>query len=74
MLIVSGEAARVSVSEGEEAAVSRGCLHLPSESVLPQISGADGVRAAHHWTGGNPVMMGWRAEDESKFDTLSIGA
>ncbi len=44
---VSGEAARVSVSEGQEAAVSGGRLHLPSQSVLPQISGADGVRAAH---------------------------
>lgn len=63
VFLVSGEADRVSVSEGEEAAVSGGRLRLPSESVLPQISGADGVRAAHLWPGGSPVMMGWRAED-----------
>lgn len=67
VFIVSGEAYSISVSEGEEVAVSGGRLCLPSVSVLPQISGVDGVCAAHHWTSGNPVMTEWRAENERRW-------
>lgn len=48
LFFCSGEAHRVSVSEGEEAPVSRGRLRLPSAALLPQVSGADGVCSAHH--------------------------
>lgn len=72
VFIVSGEAYSVSVSEGEEVAVSGGRLRLSSASVLPQISGADGVCTTHHWTGGNPVTEdddGMKSRRQEKIDT-----
>lgn len=66
MFFCSGEAHRVSVSEGEEAAVSGGRLRLPSAALLPQVSGADGVCSAHHWARGSAMTEG---EDEENMDT-----
>ncbi|XDV44006.1 hypothetical protein PO909_012371 [Leuciscus waleckii] len=56
--VPEGEAHRVSVPEGEEAAVSGGRLRVPSASLLPQVSGADGVRSTHHGSRGSAVTEG----------------
>lgn len=58
---VSGETGGASLPGRSESSVPGGRLRFPPTSFLPQVSGTDGGRSAHHAVGWRPVKMALNA-------------